>query len=139
MDRNGRRNGGDVNAVGYVALGGALGSGLTVMVHRWPTGASRALAMNAVASGLLGAFSAAGWHSAALTALLGYGVLSTAAPLTSVLLPLPTARDVANIWGLARRAAIAMATNGIVCAAFATGGYLAVQIGITIYRKLTWY
>jgi hypothetical protein len=128
-----------VNQLGYVALGGAVGSGLTVVAHRWPSGASRVLAVNAVVCGLLGAFSAAGVHSAGLTALLGYGVLSTAAPLTSVLLPLPTARDAAHVWGLARRAAVAMATNGIVCAAFATAGYLAVAVGITIYRKLTWY
>jgi hypothetical protein len=127
-----------VNEVAYAALGGALGSGLTVMVHRWPMPASRVLAMNAAVCGLLGAFSATGAQSAGLTALLGYGVLSTAAPLTSVLLPLPTARDAAQIRGLTRRAAIALATNGIVGAAFATGGYLAVQIGVTIYRKLTW-
>jgi hypothetical protein len=128
-----------MSPVAYVALGGALGSALAVIVCHSAPSRPRVLALNAVVCLLMGAFAAAAPRSAALTALLGYGVLSNAGPLTSVLLPLPVIREPRDMWRLARRASFGLATNGLVSAAFAMTGYLAVRFGVTLYQKLTWY
>jgi hypothetical protein len=118
----------------FVALGGAFGILLWWAASR--TATSGALALTAGASVLMGAFVAAAPESEVLTAVLGFGVLSTAAPLLTVLFPLPDMSEAGAPNRLARQAAHRLALSAVVCAVCAATGYLAVVVGATLYLKL---
>jgi fluoride ion exporter CrcB/FEX len=128
-----------MSQLAWVAFGGALGSALALALYQWAGSQWRVLAVNTAICAVMGMFAAAAPHSPALQALLGYGVLSTSVPLTSVLLPLPTIAQPTDAWRLLRRTGAALAINGVFCAAFAMAGYLGVQISVTLYDKLTRY
>ena len=117
-----------------VAVGGAAGSALGVLLLRRPS-RMRLLVTTAGVCGLMGAFGAQP-HSAHLTALLGYGVLGSAASMVAIGTPAPT-------WlggNAPLRSALAVTKRlAMYCAVgvtFALVGYLAVRAGATLYMKL---
>ena len=117
-----------------VAVGGAAGSALGVLLLRRPS-RMRLLVTTAGVCGLMGAFGAQP-HSAHLTALLGYGVLGSAASMVAIGTSGPT-------WlggNAPLRSTLAVTkTLAVYCAVgvtFALVGYLAVRGGTTLYLKL---
>lgn len=118
-----------------VAVGGAVGTAVGLLVLRRPSPARLTMSTAAVC-GAAGALSTL-VHSAALTAMLGFGVLGSAASMVAV--------GTAGSGWLSRdsvAASMVIATRKIVlyCAmavSFALLGYLAVRGGYTLYRKLT--
>ncbi|WP_460356835.1 hypothetical protein [Mycobacterium sp. ZZG] len=112
-----------------VALGGAAGTALALVGRRRP------LAVTAVVCALLGAFGVQE-RSEALTALVGFGVLGSAASMVMVSLarPLWLGGDAiaATAWRVTRRLAVHCAVG----ATFALAGYLALRAGTTLYVKL---
>ena len=117
-----------------VAVGGAAGSALGVVLLRRPS-RMRLLLTTASVCGLMGALGAQP-HSAHLTALLGYGVLGSAASMVAIGTSPPT-------WlggNAPLRSALAvtkrLAVYCVVGVTFALVGYLAVRAGVTLYAKL---
>lgn len=128
-----------MSEVACVAIGGALGSALLMLLYRRPPSAQRVLAVNICGSTLLGAFAAVQPSSLLWSALIGTGLLSNAAPLVSALLVVKPIDGSTRIFALVRRAASMLAINAFFGFAFALAGFLAVQITITAYYKLMWY
>lgn len=121
-----------------VGLGGALGALIAVRLHR---NADRwhIVAINCAVCALLGGLTAADRVvSGPLISLVGHGALLTAAPLTSVLLPLSAAPGGPGTGFPVRRTARALALNTTYCAAFALIGYLSMYALVGIYYKLSW-
>ena len=85
--------------------------------------------------GLMGAFSAQP-HSVHWTALLGYGVLGSAASMVALGTSAPTWLGGNAPVGSARAVAKKLAVYCVVGVTFALVGYLAVRAGATLYRKL---
>lgn len=112
-----------------VALGGAAGTALGLVFVRKP------LAGTAVVCALLGAFGAQP-RPEALTALVGFGLLGTAASMVAVSMarPMWLGGDAVlpSLWRVTRRLAVHCAVG----ATFALAGYLALRAGTTLYVKL---
>jgi hypothetical protein len=110
-----------------VALGAAAGSMAFVVAwqHRW--GWRRVLALNvsalagAVAGGLLFAS-----QQNLLFSFLSYGLLGTAAPFASSLVPVSSVRNAADAWRLVRRVAGILTVNTICCATAASATYMVI-------------
>lgn len=112
-----------------VALGGAAGTALALAARRKP------LAVTAMVCALLGAFGVE-QRSEALTALVGFGVLGSAASMVAVGLAQPlwlgTDALAPTAWRVGRRLAVHCAVG----TTFALAGYLALRAGTTLYVKL---
>lgn len=122
-----------------VGAGGAVGAPAAVYLYRnadrW-----RTTAINCVVCALLGFLTAlqVKFDSAPALLLVGQGMLVTAAPITTVLLPLTAIGDREPTWQLVRRAARALAITGMYCSAFALLGYLSVYAFAGVQYKLKW-
>lgn len=117
-----------------VALGGAVGSTIGALLLRRPSSA-RLVTATAVVCGLAGMLSTQR-VSPSVTAVLGYGVLGSAASMVAFALAAPmwVGGDVP-----VRSTVSAGKKVGMYCAVgvtFALLGYLAVRGGATLYRKL---
>jgi hypothetical protein len=112
-----------------VALGAAAGSTafLVAWRHRW--GWRRVLALNVGVSALAGAV-AGGLLFASeqnvLFSFLSYGLLGTAAPFASSLVPVSTVRNATDAWRLVRRVAGILSVNTICCATAASATYMVI-------------
>ena len=117
-----------------VAVGGAAGSALGVLLLRRPS-RMRLLAATASVCGVMGAFGAQP-HSPNLTALLGYGVLGSAASMLAISTSAPTwlggDAPLRSAWAVTKK----LAVHCVVGVTFALIGYLAVRGGYTLYVKL---
>jgi hypothetical protein len=118
-----------------VALGGAVGSTFGVLLLRRPTG-TRLLLATASVCGLMGMLSAQ-LFSPKVTAVLGYGVLGSAASMVAFALASPawvgSDAPVRSTAGITKR----LAVYCVVGVTFALLGYLAVRGGATLYKKLS--
>ncbi len=117
-----------------VAVGGAVGSALGVLLLRKPS-PRRLLLGTAVICGLLGVHSAYPYLPA-LSAPVTFGVLGSAASMLAISAAPPLFVDSQSILrstvAVAKRLAVYCAV-GVTCA---LAGYLAVRAGITLYVKL---
>ncbi|KWX60304.1 hypothetical protein [Mycobacterium sp. NAZ190054] len=113
-----------------VALGGAAGTALGLLFTRRP------LAATAVVCASMGAFHTQS-HSTALTALVGVGVLGSAASMVAVSLARPIWLGGDAVLRTAWRVVRGLAVHCTVGATFALFGYLALRAGITLERKLS--
>lgn len=122
-----------------LGVGGAVGALAAVYLYRnadrW-----RITAINCVVCALLGCLTAVQATADSPPALLlfGEGLLVTAAPITTVLLPMATFDDRAHTWPGIRRAARTLATTALYCSAFALLGYLSVYVFAGVQYKLKW-
>jgi hypothetical protein len=118
-----------------VAVGGALGSTVGALLMRRPTG-TRIMVAVATVCFLSGAVSTQ-LLSVRLSALLSYGVLSSAASMVVAGLASPIwiggDAPVRSTVAVAKR----LAVYCVVGVTFALLGYLAVLGGTTLYKKLT--
>ncbi|MCG7592771.1 hypothetical protein [Mycobacterium sp. PSTR-4-N] len=117
-----------------VALGGAIGSTIGALLLRRPS-STRLVTATAVVCGLAGMLSTQR-VSPGVTAVLGYGVLGSAASMVAFTLASP-------MWvggdAPVRSTVSAGKKVGVYCAVgvtFALLGYLAVRGGATLYRKI---
>jgi hypothetical protein len=107
-------------------------------LRRWP-GTAVAFAVTGITCFLLGGVNAGFPHSPGVTAFLGLGALGTAASF--VLIASESFAEPMNIregFQLLRQLTIALTAQAILCVTFTAAGYLAVEFGILIYRKLLW-
>ncbi|KRE33781.1 hypothetical protein ASG82_22240 [Mycobacterium sp. Soil538] len=118
-----------------VAVGGAVGSTVGALLMRRPTG-TRLLLATAAVCGLMGMLSAQ-LLSAKVTAVLGYGVLGSAASMVTMAVASPMwvggDAPVRSTVAVTKR----LAVYCVVGVTFALLGYLAVRGGETLYKKLT--
>jgi hypothetical protein len=110
-----------------VAVGAAAGSmGFIVACqHRW--GWRRILAFNVGVCALAGAVTGALFFVSEenlLWSFLSYGVLGTAAPFASTLLPPSPPHNVSDGWRFVRRVAGILAVNTLCCATAASATYM---------------
>jgi hypothetical protein len=70
------------------------------------------------------------------SSLLSYGLLGTAAPFASALLPLPKSppRNVSEAWGLMRRTAASLALNTLLGASATSATYILIVGGVLFTR-----
>jgi hypothetical protein len=122
-----------VTQVLLVALGGALGSAVFRMLYYQPPSQWRVVVVNSAACMVLASVVTLVPQLGMAFGLVAFGVLTSVAPLTSVLLPMPKVLRPADAWRLIRRSSIALAVNAVFCTSFAVVGYLGVYIGATIY------
>lgn len=115
-----------------VALGGATGTALGALLARRPRWQ---LVGTAVVCALLGAFGVQS-HSASLTALVGVGVLGSAASMVAVSTAGPVWLGGDAILPAAMRVARRLLVFCAVGVTFALAGYLALRAGTTLYLKL---
>ena len=115
-----------------VALGGAAGTALGLVLTRTPR---YRLAGTAAVCALMGAF-AARPHSASLTALVGIGVLGSAASIIAVGAAPPIRLDRGAIAPTAVRVTRRLTVYSAVGVTCALAGYLALRGGTTLYTKL---
>jgi hypothetical protein len=119
-----------------VALGGALGSAVFLILYHHPPSQSRVLAVNCAACMMLASVVTLIPQVGMAFGLVAFGVLTSVAPLTSVLLPMPKILRPVDAWVLIRRSSIALAVNAVFCTSFAVAGYLAVYVSATIYHMV---
>jgi hypothetical protein len=117
-----------------VAVGGALGSAVFLILYYHPPSQWRVLAVNSGACMVLASVVTLVPQLGMAFGLVAFGVLTSVAPLTSVLLPMPKILRPADAWRLIRRSSIALAVNAVFCTSFAVAGYLAVYLSATIYH-----
>jgi hypothetical protein len=118
-------------------LGGwAAATAALTILRQWP-GKWSALAVSASASALLGAFVGAGEHSEGAYALIGVGVLGTAASMTFVIAdPAPLPTDFSAGMAYLRRLLRMVIAKALLCATFATAGYICSDLAVVLYQKL---
>ncbi|BBX71529.1 hypothetical protein [Mycolicibacterium psychrotolerans] len=118
-----------------VAVGGAMGSAVGALLMRRPTG-TRLLLATAAMCGLMGLLSAQ-LLSPKVTAVLGYGVLGSAASMVTMAVASPMwvggDAPVHSTVSVTKR----LAVYCVVGVTFALLGYLAVRGGETLFKKLT--
>jgi hypothetical protein len=117
-----------------VALGGALGSAVFLILYYNPPSQWRVLVVNSAACMVLASVVTLIPQVGTAFGLVAFGVLTSVAPLTSVLLPMPKILRAADAWRLIRRSSIALAANAVFCTSFAVAGYLAAYVGASIYH-----
>ncbi|OMC40174.1 hypothetical protein A5740_24485 [Mycobacterium sp. GA-1841] len=128
-----------ITDLALVGLGAAVGAPAAVYLYRnadrW-----RITAFNCVVCALLGCLTAVQSTADSPPALLlvGEGLLVTAAPITTVLLPMAAFSDRTHTWQAIRRAGRALAITGLYCSAFALLGYLSVYVFAGVQYKLKW-
>ena len=121
-----------------ILAGGALGACIAMRLYR---GADqwRVTAVNCAVCTLLGGVEASDQLTGTyLGVFLAQGLLITAAPMCSVLLPYNRTPDRAQAWPVVRRAARGLVVNSVYGCAFATLGYIVVFSIVSIAYKLTW-
>jgi hypothetical protein len=122
-----------------VAAGAAAGAPAAVYLYRnadrW-----RIIAINSVVCALLGCLTAlqTTMDSPPPVLLVGEGLLVTAAPMTTVLLPLAAIDPRGYPWQTIRRTARTLALTAMYCSAFAMIGYLSVYVFAGVQYKLKW-
>ncbi|OBK01073.1 hypothetical protein A5746_03655 [Mycolicibacterium conceptionense] len=122
-----------------VAAGAAVGAPTAVYLYRnadrW-----RIIAINSVVCALLGCLTAlqSTMDAPPPVLLVGEGLLVTAAPLTTVLLPLAAIDLREYPWRTIRRIARTLASTAMYCSAFAMVGYLSVYVFVGVQYKLKW-
>lgn len=110
-----------------VALGAVVGA--VALAASWQAGWGwrQIVYVNTGVSALAGALAGALIFSAnqsVLALFLGFGVLQTAAPFASVLLPFPSPQDASEAWRLIRRTCGLLALNCAFCATAASAAYI---------------
>jgi hypothetical protein len=119
-----------------VALGGALGASLTIFWLAREAPPWVWVASNSAVCGLMGAFAAAAPNgSGPLSAVLYYGLLSTAATPLSALFPLPQIRDYAECRKVVKRMTSLLAASTVYGTTCAVVGNALVQSIITLIFK----
>ena len=119
-----------------VALGGALGSAVFLILYHHPPSQWQVVAVNSAACMVLASVVTLVPQVGMAFGLIAFGVLTSVAPLTSVLLPMPKVLRPADAWVLFRRSSIALAVNAVFCTGFAVAGYLAVYVSASIYQMV---
>jgi hypothetical protein len=120
-----------------VALGSAVGSVvfLTAQRRRWCW--RRILAVNAGICAVAGALAGIlifGASNSVIWSFIGYGVLGTAAPFTSTLVPLSPPHRTSDAWRLISRTGALLAVNALFCATSAMAAYMIVVGGLLYVR-----
>ena len=118
-----------------VAVGAAAGSMVFIVawLRRWTW--RRILAANAIVCALAGAVAGAlvfGAQESVFSSFLNYGLLGTAAPFASTLLPSSPPRNMSDACQLIRRTGAILAGNTLFCATAASVTYSLV-VGSFIY------
>ncbi|MED5812393.1 hypothetical protein VST63_08470 [Mycolicibacterium sp. 050232] len=122
-----------------VAAGAATGAPAAVYLYRnadrW-----RIVAVNCVVCALLGCVTGlqATMDSPPVALLFGEGLLVTAAPITTVLLPLTAISDRGDLRRAILRTARLLGITALYCSAFALLGYLSVYVFAGVQYKLKW-
>ncbi|ULE33623.1 hypothetical protein [Mycobacterium sp. IDR2000157661] len=122
-----------------VAIGAGAASMVLLVAWRRRWGWRTVLLFNVVVSALAGAVAGAlGFVNpeSPLAALLSYGLLGTAAPFLSTLLPPTAPRDVAEVWSLLRRSAGILALTTLCGATAASATYMVIA-GAFFYLRAT--
>jgi hypothetical protein len=122
-----------------VAVGAAAGSMAFIVAwqRRWDW--RRILAFNVVVSALAGAVAGALDFVAqenVVSSFLSYGVLGTAAPFASLLLPPSAPRNVSEAWHVIRRTVGIVLVSTLFCATAASATYMVIA-GSFFYVRAT--
>jgi hypothetical protein len=117
------------------AVGAAIGAVMFIFAiqHRW--GWRRIVAANAAASALAGVVAGAltfASNESVWSSFLICGVLGTAAPFVSALLPVPPLRNMREVRHLISRSFKLMTANVLICATAASAAYIVLS-GSLIY------
>ncbi|OBI05569.1 hypothetical protein A5679_13375 [Mycobacterium scrofulaceum] len=115
------------------AFGSALGAALAWLTGRREPSRSTIVALSGIASGLLGALTAASWRNTVPGIEIGLGLLGTAAPLTFCIAPAAVSR--ARVTSVVRHFTATLAVAlvcGITCA---TAGFVSVVSIRQLSRK----
>jgi hypothetical protein len=121
-----------------VAVGAAAGSMVFIVAWQRRWNSRQILVANVVICALAGAVAGALVYVAQenmVSSFLSYGLLGTAAPFASSLLPPSPPRNAPDAWQLIRRSAAILAVNILFCATAASATYMLIA-GSIIYAHV---
>jgi hypothetical protein len=121
-----------------VAVGAAAGSMVFIVAWQRRWNSRQILVANVVICALAGAVAGALVYVAQenmASSFLSYGLLGTAAPFASSLLPPSPPRNAPDAWQLIRRSAAILAVNILFCATAASATYMLIA-GSIIYAHV---